>query len=133
MIEKRFIKRAVEIRKTYLRVTRDISVYETRAKQVLGTLESTLSKLNQIQENIKNKVITNADDASKKIMEILSEVEREGERLEKIIDPLNKQIENLRIEENELYRLIKEKHPKITDKEIIKEIHNELKKEDLSQ
>lgn len=132
MIEERFIKRAVEIRKTYLKVTRDISVYETRAKQVLETLESTLTKLNQIQENIKNKVITNADDASKKVMDILSEVEREGERLEKIIDPLNLQIENLRVEENELYRLIKEKHPKITDKKIIEEIHNELKKEDLS-
>jgi uncharacterized protein YoxC len=132
MIEERFIKRAVEIRKTYLRVTRDISVYETRAKQVLETLESTLAKLNRIQEDIKNKVITNADDASKKVMDVLSEVEKEGERLEKLIDPLNEQIEKLRIEENELYRLIKEKHPKITDKEIIEEIHTKLKKEDLS-
>lgn len=132
MIEQRFIKRAVEIRKTYLKVTRDISVYETRAKHVLETLESTLAKLNQIQENIKNKVITNADDASKKVMDVLSEVEKEGERLEKIIDPLNQQIENLRVEENELYRLIKEKHPKITDKQIIQEIHDELKKENLS-
>jgi DNA integrity scanning protein DisA with diadenylate cyclase activity len=132
MIEERFIKRAVEIRKTYLKVTRDISVYETRARQVLETLESTVGKLNQIQDNIKNKVLTNADEASKKVMDVLSEVEREGERLEKIIDPLNEQIEQLRIEENELYRLIKEKHPKITDKEIIEQIHNEIKKENLS-
>jgi len=131
MIEERFIKRAVEIRKTYLKVTRDISVYETRARQVLETLESTVGKLNQIQDNIKNKVLTNADEASKKVMDVLSEVEREGERLEKIIDPLNEQIEQLRIEENELYRLIKEKHPKITDKEIIEQIHNEIKKENL--
>lgn len=132
MIEERFIKRAVEIRKTYLKVTRDISVYESRAKQVLETLESTLGKLNQLQENIKNKVITNADEASKKVMDILAEVEKEGERLEKLIDPLNEQIETLRVEENELYRLIKEKHPKITDKIIVDEIHNELKKQNLS-
>jgi seryl-tRNA synthetase len=131
MIEERFIKRAVEIRKTYLRVTRDISVYESKAKQVLETLESTVVRLNTIQENIKNKVLTNADEASKKVMEILTEVEKEGERLEKIIDPLNEQIEKLRVEENELYRIIKEKHPKITDKEIIDQIHKEIKKENL--
>ena len=132
MIEERFIKRAVQIRKNYLKVTQDISVYETSAKNVLNTLESTLSKLNTLQESIKNKVVTNADDASKKVMSILLEVEKEGERLEKLIDPLNDEIEKLRVEENELYRLIKEKHPGITDKEIIEEIHNEIKKENLS-
>lgn len=132
MIEERFIKRAVEIRKTYLKITRDLGVYEERAKQVLKTLEKTVIKLNILQENIKNKVVTNIDDASKKAMDILAEVEREGGRLEKIIDPLNLKIEGLRVEESELYRLIKEKHPKITDEEIIEEIRTELKKEDLS-
>lgn len=132
IIDKRFIKRAVEIRKTYLKVTRDISVYETRAKQVLETLESTVIKLNSLQEGIKNKIVTNVDDAAKKAMDILTDVEREGERLEKLIDPLNTEIETLRLEENELYRLIKEKHPNVTDEEIISQIHNEIKKENLS-
>jgi len=132
MIEERFIKRAIEIRKTYLKVTRDISVYESRAKKTLATLENTMKKLSELQDNIKNKVVTNVDDASKKLMNILTEVEEEGERLEKLIDPLNLEIEKLRNEEQELYRLIKEKHPSITDKQIVDEIHKELKKEGLS-
>ena len=132
MIEERFIKRAIEIRKTYLKVTRDISVYESRAKKTLATLENTMKKLSELQDNIKNKVVTNVDDASKKLMSILTEVEEEGERLEKLIDPLNLEIEKLRNEEQELYRLIKEKHPSITDKQIVDEIHKELKKEGLS-
>ena len=132
MIEERFIKRAVEIRRDYVKITRDISVYESKAKQVLETLESTVAKLNNIQDKIKNKVITNADDASKKIMDVLSEVEKEGERLEKMIDPLNDQIEKLRIEENELYRLIKEKYPKISDQDIVRQIQEEIKKANLS-
>ncbi len=132
MIEERFIKRAVEIRRDYVKITRDISVYESKAKQVLETLESTVAKLNSIQDKIKNKVITNADDASKKIMDILSDVEKEGERLEKMIDPLNDQIEKLRVEENELYRLIKEKHPKISDQDIVRQIQEEIKKANLS-
>ena len=131
MIEERFIKRAVEIRRDYVKITRDISVYESKAKQVVETLESTVAKLNSIQDKIKNKVITNADDASRKIMDILSEVEREGERLEKLIDPLNDQIEKLRVEENELYRLIKEKYPKISDQEIVGQIQEEIKKANL--
>jgi Holliday junction resolvasome RuvABC ATP-dependent DNA helicase subunit len=132
MIEERFIKRAVEIRRDYVKITRDISVYESKAKQVLETLESTVAKLNSIQDKIKKKIITNADDASKKIMDVLSEVEKEGERLEKMIDPLNDQIEKLRVEENELYRLIKEKYPKISDQDIVKQIQEEIKKANLS-
>lgn len=132
MIDERFIKRAVEIRRDYVKITRDISVYESKAKQVLETLESTVAKLNSIQDKIKKKVITNADDASKKIMDILSDVEKEGERLEKMIDPLNDQIEKLRVEENELYRLIKEKHPKISDQDIVRQIQEEIKKANLS-
>ena len=72
MIEERFIKRAIEIRKTYLKVTRDISVYESRAKKTLATLENTMKKLSELQDNIKNKVVTNVDDASKKLMNILT-------------------------------------------------------------
>ena len=132
MIEERLIKRAVDIRKTYLKLTSNISVYEEKTKKVLETLESTLNRLNKLHENIKNKVVTNADDASKKILDILTEVEKEGDRLEKLIDPLNVEIEKLRLEENELYRIIKEKYPKITDQEIISEIHNELKNKNLS-
>lgn len=132
MIEERFIKRAVEIRRDYVKITRDISVYESKAKQVLETLESTVAKLNSIQDKIKKKIITNADDASKKIMDILSDVEKEGERLEKMIDPLNDQIEKLRVEENELYRLIKEKYPKVSDQDIVKQIQEEIKKANLS-
>ena len=79
MIEERFIKRAIEIRKTYLKVTRDISVYESRAKKTLATLENTMKKLSELQDNIKNKVVTNVDDASKKLMNILTEGYRDWE------------------------------------------------------
>lgn len=132
MIDERFIKRAIEIRKTYLRVNKDMNSYETKAKQILNVLQDTIKRIDSLQEDIKNSKVTNADDASKKLLNILNDVEKEGARLEKMVEPLNKEIEKLKDEESELYRLIKEKHIGLTDDQIIKEIHTRLIKENLS-
>jgi hypothetical protein len=51
--------------------------------------------------------------------------------LKYIIDPINKNIEELSKEEVVLYNTIKEKYIDLSDDEIIKEIQNRLSSEDL--
>lgn len=132
MIDERFIKRAIEIRRTYLKVNKDMNSYEKSAKQILGVLQDTLKRVDSLQEDINSKKVNNAEDASKKLLVILEDVEKEGARLEKMVDPLNSEIEKLKDEETELYRLIREKHIGMTDDQIVKEIHDRLIKENLS-
>jgi uncharacterized protein YbgA (DUF1722 family) len=66
------------------------------------------------------------------LIKALNEVEEEGKSLENLIDPLNKEIEKLALQEQELYRKIKEKHFNLTDEQIIESVKNRLIKENLS-
>ena len=66
------------------------------------------------------------------MLEILEEVDSEGKRLEDLVDPLNKEIEKLALEEQELYRQIVEHHPELTEDQIVNFVRDRLLKEGLS-
>jgi hypothetical protein len=131
MIDEDFIQRAVQIRRTYLKLSNNMSLYEKKAKEVSDNLQKTLVDIDKVQEDIKNGIIKNTQDAVSKVMSILSEIESEGESLEKIVNPLNKEIEKLALEEKELYRLIKERHHDIPEEVIVREVRDRLIKENL--
>jgi len=65
-------------------------------------------------------------------MKVLNDIEDEGHSLENLVDPLNSDIEKLALEEQELYRLIKQKHNNLTDEQIIESVKDRLIKENLS-
>ena len=66
------------------------------------------------------------------LMKALQEVDDEGKSLEDLVNPLNKEIEKLALEEQELYRKIKEKHFTLTEEQIIESVRDRLIKENLS-
>lgn len=135
MIDEKFLVAAVNIKRKYINVTSDINKYHDRAKKTIEKLESTLKNIETIQETMKEKAKNKKLDSNevlKEMTNIISEIEDEGKSLEKYIDPLNKEIEKLAIEEQELYRLICEKHSNLTEDQIVQSVKQRLEKESLS-
>jgi uncharacterized membrane protein YgaE (UPF0421/DUF939 family) len=131
MIDENFVKSAVRIRREFLKVSNSLDMYKKRANQVAENLDEIILKLEDIQERAEKKEST-SNQLLEEILKVLSEVEEEGKRLETAINPLNKEMEKLAIEEQELWRLIKLKHPNIEDDKIVEFVKNKLISEGLS-
>jgi hypothetical protein len=129
MIDEKFLIAAVNIRKDYLKITSNMDFYRKRAEKTLEILENSLNEIENIEKAMKEK--DDRPDSINEVIEILKKIEEEGDRIEKFVEPLNKEIERLAIEEQELYRVIVEKHPDIPEEKIIESVRIRLKKENL--
>ena len=56
----------------------------------------------------------------------MSDIEAEEQKIIRLVQPINEKIDKLKIEEAFLFKQLKEKYPKMTQDEIIKEIHSHL-------
>jgi len=136
MIDEIYLQNAVRIRRTYLKLSNNMDLYQKKAQAVSDKLETTISKIDELQSKIEE---SKRDKNDKKdsnfflteLVKILNEVEEEGKELESSVDPLNKEIEKLALEEQELYRQIKEKHFNLTDEQIISSVQDRLIKENV--
>ena len=133
MIEEKYLKMSISIRRTYLKLINNLDLYHKRALNVSSNLEETLSKLDTIQEDLdlKDKKPSSKETLDK-LLDILQEVEDEGKKLEILSDPINTEIEKLGREEQELYRQIVEHHPELTEDQIVNFVRDRLLKEGLS-
>jgi predicted nucleic acid-binding Zn-ribbon protein len=132
MIDENFLQSAVRIRRTYLKLTNNMDFYQKKIKVLAENLDKTILRIEDIQKEIETKKNTNPEKALQDLVIILNEVDEEGKKLESLVDPLNKEIEKLALEEQELYRLIKEKHFNLTDDQIVESVRTRLIKESLS-
>ena len=136
MIEEKFLVSAVNIRRTYLNLMKNMDNYKLKAENCLKKLEDTYSELEKIQKNLDDSKYRNTDpdgsNSVSKILEIIQSIEDEGKSLEKMTEPLNKNIEKLAIEEQELYRQICLSHPDLTEDDIVNSVRKRLQKENLS-
>ena len=133
MIEEKYLKMSISIRRTYLKLINNLDLYHNRALKVSSNLEETIVKLDTIQESLdlKDKK-TSSKETLDKLLDILQEVEDEGKKLEALINPINAEIEKLGREEQELYRQIVEHHPELTEDQIVNFVRDRLLKEGLS-
>jgi uncharacterized coiled-coil DUF342 family protein len=127
MIDEQFLQSAVQIRRTYLKLNNNLEFYTKEAAKIVTKLETTLTKIDDIQNSNKDNKSSFED-----LLKIMNEIESEGKLLEDLINPLNKKIEKLALEEQELYRSIKRKHPDLTDDDIVESVKQRLIKENLS-
>jgi phosphopentomutase len=135
MIDEFFLQNAVSIRRTYLKMTNNMDFYQKRAKEIVDRLELTIGKINDIQKKAEEgraKKENGTMEILNDLVKILNEIEDEGKALENLVDPLNKDIEKLALEEQELYRQIKQKHSNLTDDQIISSVKDRLIQENLS-
>ena len=132
MIDESFIKAAIKIRREYLKLTNNLNFYKRKAEDVIENLEDIVTKIENIQQETENQNITNNDAVVFQLTKLLTDVESEGRAVESLIDPLNKEIEKLGLEEQELWRNIKNKYPNLSDEEIVEYVRKRLLQENLS-
>ena len=131
MIDENFLQSAIRIRRTYLKLTNNLGFYRKQADKILKSLNESLEKIELLRKTVND---PNGSEQSKVIemMKILDELSNQADMLEESANPINKDIEELAIEEQELYFRIKEKHSELTDEQIVESVRERLIKEGLS-
>jgi hypothetical protein len=135
MVDEVFLQNAVRIRRTYLKMTNNMDFYQKKAKEIVDRLDETLIKIDNLQkvaEESKKNSGVGSQGLLNELLNILNDIDIEGKSLEDLVSPLNQEIEKLGLEEQELYRQIKEKHYDLTDEQIIESVKDRLIKENLS-
>lgn len=136
MVDEVFLQKAVNIRRTYLKVYNNLDFYGKRANGVINELDNIMKRVSDLQDmasddkNKNDKIL--AEKAMHDFAQIIEDLELQGTKLEEAIEPLNKEIEKLAMEEQELYRQIKLKHSELTDDQIIECVKKRLEEENLS-
>lgn len=132
MISDLYIKRAIKIRKEYLKLVKEINSYETIAHDLISSISDRKKDLENLLESLNQNRITNADIARQKLDEIVLQTEDDMNKVDATIDSLNKKMDKLREEEMYLYREIKQVYSDIPDDDLRSYIQEALKKQNLS-
>ena len=133
MIDEIFYQSAIKIRRQYLKITNNMSFYQNKAKIVSDNLGNIIERIDDIKVEVtKGKSELTTESAVTELVKILREVEDEAKRLEEMVEPLNAEMEKLALEEQELWRNIKEKHYNISEDNIISSVKERLIRENLS-
>jgi len=132
MISELYLKRAVKIRKEYLKLIKDINSYEVIAHDLITSISDRKKDLENLLENLNQNKISNVDVARQKLDEIVLRTEDDMNKVDVSIDSLNKKMDKLREEEIYLYKEIKQVYSDIPDEEIRSYIQRALIKQNLS-
>lgn len=132
MISELYLKRAVKIRKEYLRLVNDIETYEKIAHDLISSISERKSDLEKLLDSLNQKRISNPDLAKQKLDEIIVQTEDDMNKVDRSIEDINKKMDKLKEEEVYLYKEIKSVYSDFTDDQIRKFIFEELKKQNLS-
>lgn len=131
MIDEKYLRVAINIRKTYLKLINNLDLYKKMSNSILEKLKGTIKDIEEIEKEYHDKKITD-EQSLQRALSILDSVEREGKRLEESIDPINVEIEKLAKEEQELFRQIVERHSDLSQDQIVWIVRERLIKEGLS-
>ena len=132
MISELYLKRAVKIRKEYIKLVNDIQTYEKIAHDLISSISDRKSDLENLLDSLNQKRISNPDVAKQKLDEIIVQTEDDMNKVDASIEAINKKMDRLREDEVYLYKEIKSVYSDFTDDEIRKFIFEELKKQNLS-
>lgn len=132
MISELYLKRAVKIRKEYIKLVNDIQTYEKIAQDLISSISERKSDLENLLDSLNQKRISNPDVAKQKLDEIIVQTEDDMNKVDASIEVINKKMDKLREDEVYLYKEIKSVYSDFTDDEIRKFIFEELKKQNLS-
>ncbi len=127
MISEIFLKKALNIRKDYLDVINNISRYEEFAKNLLKNISNRSDDLKDLQEKINSGKVKSLDKAKDELMTIILGLEDEGNKIESMVESMNKKIEKLKEDETSLYRDIKQSYQDLSDSIIKSEVSNYIK------
>lgn len=128
MISEFYLKKALNIRKEYLSIVSNINLFESMAKDILRIIEEKLSELQELQNKINEKRISNIEAAQESLLKIILDLEEESNNIEKSVNDLLKKIDLLKEEEKKLYTNLKGEYPNLTNEELKSQIHKYVDK-----
>lgn len=131
MIDEVFLVAAVNIKKKYYDLTGNLKDYEQRMQVTKSKLDKAIEDIEKIDAEVKNRKTDGSKDLMAELLSVLENIDNEGRAIENFMDPINKGIEKLAVEEQELYRRICEKHPSLSEAQIVESVKERLKKENL--
>ena len=125
MIAKRYIDQAIKIREEFMGVSKQLEKILVDIKGVGEQLKKHTTELKNISDNLKG---YDGEQAKLAILNKLTDVEIQGNKLASIYRPVNEELESLKKQEEILYQTIKENYPDLSDVEIVKEFEPHIKK-----
>ena len=128
MINEFYLKRALNIRKEYFVIISNIEEYENIAKNILSVIEDKISNLNSLKDQIDMKKVSSVESAKDSLLKIILELEDESNKVESVVDKMNRRIDSLKEEESLLYSDLKKEYPNASDDSIKKELHHYIEK-----
>lgn len=131
MIDESFVNAALRIRREYLKINSNLDLYKRRAREITANIDALINRVENIQEQYADNR-DSVEEAISELTKVVTDFETEGQKLQKMVDPLNRQVEKLGLEEQELWRSIKLKHSDIPDNVIIEYVKQRLIRENLS-
>ncbi len=124
MIDKVYIDSAKRIRKDYLELMSPLDFYLEKLKAMSEVFTAAISDLEKFNKDLHSKT---KESAEQELYQKLSAVEEEQQKIFKVVDPINKKIEELKREEDALWEQIKMRYPNASEDELVKEIQESLK------
>ena len=131
MISEKFLIKAANIRRDYLKLNEDIDKVESRIKTIVPFIEGQQDKLNDIRDKVEKGELKSKESFAEKALMIIMDLEKETASYEAGVDDVNKKIEKLREDEISLFNELKTKYSDIPDKELKSKINEYLKSQNL--
>ena len=134
IIDEIYLAAAVRIRSKYITLNNDIKLYESYLRETLNLVNRTAEKIKEMENDLNNpkkRPTLKEKDMMMKVYDLLGDLDKDASRLEDKVNPVNKEIEKLAVEEAELYRSIKDKYPSLDDNEIVRQVRERLNREGL--
>ena len=131
MISEKFLIKAANIRRDYLKLTDNIDLVEKKVKSIVDFLEYQKEKLEDISSKVEKGEIKSKEYIAEKALMVIMDLEKEAASYEVGVDDVNKKIDKLREYEISLFNELKSKYSNITDKELKSIINDYLKSQNL--
>lgn len=130
MIDKIYIESARSIRTEFLKLNTKLESYKTELVRLVKVLSDVSIDLENLSKNEVNGMRNKSDipQISDKLIKKINEVEEEEQKIISLVKPINEKLEKLRKEEEILFKMLKQKYPKIKEDALIKEIQSKLEK-----
>jgi len=131
MISEKFLIKAANIRRDYLKLTNDIVSVEKKIKSIVSFIEGQQDRLDDIKNKVEKGDIKSKESFAEKALMVIMDLEKETASYEAGVDDVNKKIDKLREDEISLFNELKTKYSNIPDKELKSKINEYLKSQNL--
>jgi uncharacterized phage infection (PIP) family protein YhgE len=119
MIAKHYIETGNSIRTEFRSISNKLNSLLSDLSKIGNSLKEENDGLKNIYDNLST--YKDPDSAKKDILNKLSDIEKQGNKLSALYKPLNERLEELKKQEEILYVNIKSAYPNLSDEEIIEE------------